>query len=113
MDSIENTSALLDEMRASPLANYDFMVERFPRLARAMQWAAILSSSEAGCALRDYVQARDGVFGDRGDDIMRWGGGEAVAHYGGPRKLIRNAASYRVRSAINRLRAYEASRRAA
>jgi hypothetical protein len=101
------------DSRGRPIASYDYMVARFPRLTKAMQWAAILSSSEAGCALRDYVRARDGVYArhavyrgiehDPTEDIMLYGGGEAVAHYGGPRKLVRAAASYRVRSAARRV----------
>lgn len=85
---------------------YEECVARWPRLTRLMQWCAILSWGEAGCALRDYRDARAALTGvspyqtalsDRwqldelvqwGEDMMRWGGGEAVSHYGGPRKLI-------------------------
>lgn len=47
-------------------------VARYPRLTRAMQYVAILSSGEAGAALRDY---RDGY--------SDYAGGEAVMHFGG------------------------------
>lgn len=85
---------------------FEQCAERWPRLVKYMQWAAILSSSEAACALRDYRDARAAISGDCpyqttmprdwdmatlfqwGEDIMRWGGGEAVSHYGGPRRLL-------------------------
>jgi hypothetical protein len=75
-------------MQNAPIDTYQFMVNRYPRLVRAMQWVAILSSGEAGCALRDYVYARDGV---THANLMRWGGGEAVSHFGGPLRVIRRA----------------------
>jgi len=58
-------------------------VERYPRLATACQWVAILSRSEAGCALRDYRSPNP--------ELRRYGGGEAVAHFGGPEYVIRRA----------------------
>lgn len=60
---------------------------RYPRLVRAMKWVAILSDTEAACAIRDY---RDG-YGDPGY------GSEAVAHYGGPLVTIRRAIECRHR----------------
>jgi hypothetical protein len=44
---------------------------RYPHLIRAMQWAAILSRSEAAAAIRDWKNG------------MQDGGGEAVMHFGG------------------------------
>lgn len=61
---------------------------RFPRLLRCAQWAAILSSGEAACALRD-IELRD-----------RWAGGEAVSHFGGPEAVVR--AAVRVRHIVRR-----------
>lgn len=67
-------------------------VARWPRLTRHMQRVAILSPGEAGCALRDYLDAREGR-------VRRWmmwsGGGEAVAEYGGPRLVIECAVAFR------------------
>jgi hypothetical protein len=81
-------SKLCLAMQAAPIDTYQYMVNRFPRLTKAMQWVAILSSGEAGCALRDYVYARDGV---THPDLLRWGGGEAVCHFGGPVRVIQRA----------------------
>ena len=58
---------------------------RYPRLVRCMKWVAILSSGEAGCGLRDY---RDVLNGDQDASQMIYGGGEAVAHFGGPLRTI-------------------------
>lgn len=58
------------------------IIERYPRLIRMMQSVAILASTEASSALRDYFR-RDiygGIFA-----------GEAVSHYGGTLKVIRDA----------------------
>lgn len=57
----------------------DQIEARWPRLIHAMQYAAILSHSEAACALRDL------------HDLPRHGGGEAVAHYGGPLAVLQGA----------------------
>jgi hypothetical protein len=57
-------------------------------LLRAMQWVAILSTGEATAALRDYRAARDG---QQHPDQLRYGGGEAVSHFGGPREVIQRA----------------------
>lgn len=61
---------------------------RWPRLMGQMQTTAILSEGEAAAALRDYIQARDGEIAA---ELALHGGGEAVCHYGGPRKVIRAA----------------------
>jgi hypothetical protein len=64
-------SRLGQAMFNSHLDSYQFMVQRFPRLVRRMQWAAVLSSSEAGCALRDYVYARDTAYNHAtGEDCL-------------------------------------------
>lgn len=73
---------------ASELDAMRFFSARFPRLVRMMQHVAILSDNEATAGLRDYVYARDGI---TPPDLMRWGGGEAVSHFGGPLKTIRCA----------------------
>lgn len=56
---------------------------RYPRLVRAMCWVACLSRSEAACALRDW-RNRD-IYGD-----VPYGS-EAVAHYGGPCRVLTDA----------------------
>lgn len=81
-------------------------VMRFPRLASSLQWVACLSLPEAGCAIRDYRDAREASNGRSpfpdtrhepdlwrvwGEDMLAHGGGEAVAHYGGPRKAVQRA----------------------
>jgi hypothetical protein len=64
-------------------------VKRYPKLLRAMQWTASLSSGEAEACLRDY-----------------WAGlafsGEAVNHYGGTRAVIERASQSHVRSWVRR-----------
>ena len=60
--------------------------ERYPRLVRAMQNAAILSSSEAACALRSW-RCRF-----RHDSCH---GGEAVEHFGGVKAVITQAIAHR------------------
>lgn len=63
------------------------MSQRTPqRLVKAMQWVAILSESEAHSALRAHR---------RGDG--RWGGSEAVVHYGGADAVIAQAIALRHR----------------
>ena len=47
----------------------DEIGRRFPLLLRAMRWVAILSHSEAQCAIRDYKHG--------------WCSGEAVSHFAG------------------------------
>lgn len=58
---------------------------QYPRLIRAMCYVAILSTGEAATALRDYIFNRD-----NGGHVNQ-GGGEAVRHYGGPLRTIRQA----------------------
>ncbi len=53
-------------------------LDRWPALARACQWVAILSGSEAGCALRDFSNRSSGSC-------------EAVEHYGGAGEVVRDA----------------------
>jgi len=60
---------------------------RWPRLRRAMKDAAILGDTEVDAALRDYITGRD----QSRPDLIRFGGGEAVVHYGGPLAVIRGA----------------------
>jgi hypothetical protein len=90
---------------------YEQCAARYPRLIRAMQWTAILSSGEAACGLRDYRDAREALQGRSpftgatirieddwkayGRDIMRFGGSEAVAHFGGPLRLVQRAVACR------------------
>jgi hypothetical protein len=52
---------------------------RWPRLVLLMQWVAILSWSEACAGLRDLAEH------------PRYGGGEAVAHFGGPHAVVQAA----------------------
>jgi hypothetical protein len=56
------------------------MRENHPRLLRELRRQGILTSSEALSAIRAHRQ-QDG----------RWGGSEAVVHYGGATKLIQDA----------------------
>ncbi len=89
----------------------DECAAQFPRLISAMKHAAILSSGEAACGLRDYRDARYASTTGRnpfpmrdgadpivspmtrawGQNMLRYGGGEAVAHFGGPLAVIRAA----------------------
>lgn len=66
-----------------------------PRITACMQWQGILSTSEVKSAIRDH---RQGI----GDS----GGCEAVAHYGGATKLLKDA--IRNRATVRRI--YEARR---
>jgi len=72
---------------------------RFPRLVRAMQWTACLSSGEAACAIRDYRGARMGIYPPE----LMLTGGEAVDHYGGSLKVILNAKRCAVRGIVRAL----------
>lgn len=69
-----------------PHLDMDQCAARYPRLMRAMQWVAILSRSEASGALRDWRHGH------------RTGGAEAVAHFGGPARVISEA--IRARGAV-------------
>lgn len=66
----------------------DQCATRYPRLVRAMRWAACLSAGEAACTLRDIAHVRAGILPA---DYLRWGGGEAVSHFGGPRAVLEAA----------------------
>lgn len=63
---------------------------RYPRLIRAMRWAACLTPGEAVCAIYLYQM---------GDDYSS----EAVNHYGGNRAVIRDA--FHGRATVRALRA--------
>lgn len=65
--------------------NLDQCAHRYPRLLRAMRWAACLSGSEAAATLRDV---RDVCHGYLEPGYLIWGGGEAVSHFGGPQAVI-------------------------
>lgn len=84
----QRKSRLYLDMMSSQDPTYVYMIQRFPRLHACMQWCGIMSDSEVGAALRDYVYARDGFVPA---DMLKYGGGEACQHYGGPLKLIKNA----------------------
>lgn len=81
-------SNLLQAMQSAEVDGWEYMVQRYPRLTRAMKWVAILAHPEAGAALRDYVYARDGLLSS---DLLTYGGGEAVCHFGGPVAVIKAA----------------------
>lgn len=59
----------------------DLLERRFPRLIFAMKQAAILSTGEATCAIRDFKHG--------------WPSGEAVDHFGGPARVIQAALRWR------------------
>jgi hypothetical protein len=83
------SQSMLDGINTLPyLAPSDTLAKRYPRLIQAMKWVAILCDTEAKAGLRDYVFARDGVYDQ---DLIRWGGGEAVVHFGGPLEVITSA----------------------
>lgn len=68
--------------------DYRACERRYPRLVRCMQRVACLSQGEASCALRDWrSRARYGL-----DNPL---GGEAVCHFGGCLRVIREAIRYR------------------
>ena len=60
---------------------------RWPRLHRLVRVQGNLTSGESSACIRDYVQGRDGASAE----MLRFGGGEAVVHYGGPWKLVLDA----------------------
>lgn len=70
----------------------DQCAHRYPRLLRAVKWAACLSHTEAAATLRDI---RDVCHGYLEPGYLKWGGGEAVAHFGGPQAVI--TAAIRIR----------------
>lgn len=55
-------------------------MDHHSRLIRVLQWQGCLSENEALSAIRAHRQ-NDG----------RWGGSEAVVHYGGATRLIQDA----------------------
>jgi len=94
---------------------FEECIARYPRLVAAIQRCGVFSLPEAGCAIRDYRSARQALTGAApypssphdgslvachkarmwGQDLMRYGGGEAVSHYGGPRRVIQSALHWR------------------
>jgi len=56
---------------------YEEIERRYPQLICAMQWAAILSVTEASDCIRAIQEKR--------------GSGEAVSHFGGPVAVLRAA----------------------
>jgi hypothetical protein len=62
-----------------------------PRLIKAMMWVACLSEGEAKSCIRDY---RAGY--------QKFGGCEAVEHFGGPKNVIRRAWEVRENTRIYR-----------
>ena len=71
----------------------DECAKRYPRLLRAMKWAACLSETEASATLRDL---RNGN--------ARYGGGEAVSHFGGPLAVLQAAKRCRHNTRIDMTR---------
>jgi len=69
----------------------DQCAARWPRLLRACQYVAILSHGEAAAAMRDYRITR------RHPDSPTLGC-DAVAHYGGPTRVIVDAIRHRSRA---------------
>lgn len=65
---------ILKYPRIGARMRYEEIEKRYPRLIRAMQWAAILSVTEA----RECIQAIQ----------ERRGSGEAVSHFGGPLAVL-------------------------
>ena len=72
-----------------PYLNHEACTARYPRLARAIRWSACLTPTEAGSALREH---REGWI---------YGGCEAVAHFGGPLKVVQ--AGFRARHVVRRI----------
>lgn len=66
---------------AGRILSFEECLKRYPRLIFFMQMAAILSKSEAACAIRDYHRG--------------WLSGEAVEHYGGAVEVIHAAITQR------------------
>src|SRR2546428_9938668 len=83
----------MPQARRQFLRDYDLAAIEayYPRLIRVMKWCAILSTSEAAAAIREHKAG------------SLWAG-EAVNHYGGTRKVIKNAIAWRnvphIRTAI-------------
>ena len=83
-----------DKKASAPWVERHQVEQRFPRLIDCVQFVGILSRSEAECCIRDYLNARNGKH-----DMAS---GEAVQHYGGPDKLIKDACKQWVRGAMHR-----------
>lgn len=77
-------------MRRYTHMDTDALARRYPNLIRAMCWTACLSTGEAACALRDWRQHRAGLL-----DESQTMGGEAVAHFGGTRRVLTQAVKHR------------------
>ena len=69
--------------------------QRWPRLLAACRWAAILSAGEATSMLQVWPCYR-------GKDGERFAGGEAVCHFGGPRRVLH--AAIRSRHVVAKMR---------
>jgi hypothetical protein len=69
------------------------LVRRWPRVFNLVKMQGRLSEGEAAHCIRAYVEGRD----DRCFTTLRWGGGGAVNHYGGPLKLVTDAVKKRPR----------------
>lgn len=78
-------------------------LNRFPKLIHKCRQVANLNETEAACAVRDYLIGRNASNGfnpfatylykengwtEWGNDMLRYGGGEAVCHFGGPLEVI-------------------------
>jgi hypothetical protein len=91
--------------------SWEECIKRYPRIVLAIQRVGVFSTCEAACCVRDY---RDGLAATRGispfdgsahadwpdmrtwgEMLLQYGGGEAVAHWGGPKVLIRDAIARR------------------
>jgi hypothetical protein len=73
-----------NDARAAFLRTYHIpaILVHYPRLVRAMQWVAGLNRAEAAACIRDLKAGH------------RWSG-EAVDQYGGTRKVVADAWTYR------------------
>jgi len=91
-----NGHLVINDYRTLPM---DSVPDRFPRLLRAMRWTAALSQTEAVNALWTYVAARNGALHR---EELKFGGGEAVSHFGGPELVITSAARCANRRASRR-----------
>jgi len=60
-----------------PSRTYEEIPRRYPLLIKAMQWAAILSTTEAVDCIKAIQEER--------------GSGEAVSHFGGPVEVFKGA----------------------
>lgn len=130
--TLETFEQELGTLAKSPEQYHHMTIEevekRYPLLVSACQYVAILSSSEAACAIRDYRDGRAAINGihpyheqgygiPQNFDLKEWGerlmvgGSEAVAHYGGCRKVIQNAFAHRGMMRAARPEFYDARRK--